>query len=103
MALPRCPQTNDPMHDEEYRKQFLHVDGSINEGVLWLLQKNNPVGAGGVSGTAGNFIFLCIVVGILYFWMKSQQCFSPRENNTTERLKQMRALRSLQKLEEEEP
>ena len=57
MALPRYPQTNDPMHDEEYRKQFLHVDGSINEGVLWLLQKNNPVGAGGVSGTAGNFIF----------------------------------------------
>ena len=52
---------------------------------------------------SGQLHLSCIVVGILYFWMKSQQCFSPRDNNTTERLKQMRALRSLQKLEEEEP
>jgi len=39
-------QEGDPIHDAEYRKQFLHVDGTINEGVLILLQKNNPFGAG---------------------------------------------------------
>jgi len=34
------------MHEPEYREQFLHVDGSVTESVLKLLQKNNPLGAG---------------------------------------------------------
>jgi hypothetical protein len=39
-------QKTDPMHEEDYRKEFLHVDGSIQESVLWLLQQNSPFGAG---------------------------------------------------------
>ena len=39
-------QESDPMHDPDYREQFLHPDGSIKESVLKLLQKHNPVGAG---------------------------------------------------------
>ena len=39
-------QESDPLHDPDYREAFLHVDGSITEKVLMMLQDHNPVSAG---------------------------------------------------------
>jgi hypothetical protein len=39
-------QSADPLHDSQYRQQFLHVDGTITEAMLRLLQENNPMGGG---------------------------------------------------------
>ena len=46
VSLSLSLQSSDPLHDAAYRKEFLHVDGTITEAVLKLLQKNNPMGSG---------------------------------------------------------
>jgi hypothetical protein len=42
----RDTQESDPLHDPDYREAFLHVDGSITEKVLMMLQEHSPVSAG---------------------------------------------------------
>ena len=42
----RDTQQSDPLHDPDYREAFLHVDGSITEKVLMMLQEHSPVSSG---------------------------------------------------------
>jgi len=55
-------QSADPLHDSQYRQQFLHVDGTITEAMLKLLQENNPMG-GGVRVCAR--VCVCVYVCVL--------------------------------------
>jgi len=94
-------QQSDPLHDPDYREAFLHVDGSITEKVLMMLQEHSPVSSGALSPVVGWIIFLIICTGMLYLWMVAQKCNDPRSNTTVDRLREMRALRAMAKLEEQ--
>ncbi|EKX42438.1 hypothetical protein GUITHDRAFT_111412 [Guillardia theta CCMP2712] len=90
----------DPIKQKEYKEQFLHVDGTINEKVLLMIQQYSPISAGAVPTSLGLFLFLLAISVTLYSWMRSNMCFEPRMNATTERLREERRLKTLQRMEE---
>eukprot|EP00960_Hanusia_phi_P019965 589341-Hanusia_phi.AAC.1 len=90
----------DPIKQKEYKEQFLHVDGTINEKVLLMIQQYSPLSAGAVPAGLGLFLFLLVVAVTLYSWMRTNMCFEPRMNATTERFREERRLKTLQQMEE---
>lgn len=46
--------------------------------VLIMLQKYLPASSGALPEFVGVLLFLCVVGGVLYGWMQSQQCWQLR-------------------------
>eukprot|EP00277_Geminigera_cryophila_P010837 CAMPEP_0179452056 /NCGR_PEP_ID=MMETSP0799-20121207/36018_1 /TAXON_ID=46947 /ORGANISM="Geminigera cryophila, Strain CCMP2564" /LENGTH=134 /DNA_ID=CAMNT_0021247749 /DNA_START=27 /DNA_END=431 /DNA_ORIENTATION=+ len=90
---------NDPIRNPEFREEYMHADGSINERVLMMLQKYVPMSAGGMPEFVGMIIMFCLVGGLLYGWMQSQKCWEPRDNDNTLRLQESRRQRNLHKMD----
>mmetsp|Transcript_46563 Transcript_46563/g.146005 ORF Transcript_46563/g.146005 Transcript_46563/m.146005 type:complete len:115 (+) Transcript_46563:173-517(+) len=98
--MPDIYRPGDPVKEEVFRDNFLHVDGTINEKVLLLLQKYVPISSGALPASAGFLIFICFVIGIVYSWMHKNRCWEVRDTEYTRHVCETRRLRSIQKYEE---
>jgi len=84
----------DPIHDEEFKAAYEHVDGSVNEKVLNMLHHFKPVQSGALPEWAGVFIFTFILGCSLLTYMFASGCFSVRDNFNTQRLEMERRLKN---------
>mmetsp|Transcript_38537 Transcript_38537/g.94796 ORF Transcript_38537/g.94796 Transcript_38537/m.94796 type:complete len:122 (+) Transcript_38537:31-396(+) len=84
----------DPLHEEEFKSAYEHVDGSINEKVLNMLHHFKPVQSGGLPEWAGVLVFLTVLGCSLLTYMFASGCFSVRDNFNTQRLEMERRLRN---------
>lgn len=84
--VPDPYKEGDPIHDPAFKKEYLHVDGSINEKVLIMLQKYQPAPSGAMNGFVGFMLFMFVFAAILYCYMAQNGCWSPRDNEHTRRL-----------------
>jgi len=71
-------RAGDPIHDEEFKAAYEHVDGSVNEKVLNMLHHFKPVQSGALPEWAGVFIFTFILGCSLLTYMFASGCFSVR-------------------------
>lgn len=90
---------NDPIRNPEFREEYMHADGSVNERVLIMLQKYVPMSSGAMPEFVGLILMFLILVALLYSWMQSQKCWEPRDNDNTLRLQESRRQRNLHKMD----
>eukprot|EP00283_Hemiselmis_rufescens_P026893 CAMPEP_0173441766 /NCGR_PEP_ID=MMETSP1357-20121228/24132_1 /TAXON_ID=77926 /ORGANISM="Hemiselmis rufescens, Strain PCC563" /LENGTH=124 /DNA_ID=CAMNT_0014407365 /DNA_START=38 /DNA_END=412 /DNA_ORIENTATION=+ len=87
-------RAGDPIHDEDFKAAYEHVDGSINEKVLSMLHHFKPVQSGALPEWAGVFLFFMVFGCSLLTYMFASGCFSVRDNFNTQRLEMERRLRN---------
>jgi hypothetical protein len=76
--IPDPYKPGDPIRDDAFRAEYMHVDGTINEKVLVMLQNYSPAAAGAMSSLVGFLLFMMCFGGVLYCYMVQNQCFLPR-------------------------
>uniref|UniRef100_A0A6U4JEB6 Uncharacterized protein n=1 Tax=Hemiselmis andersenii TaxID=464988 RepID=A0A6U4JEB6_HEMAN len=87
-------RAGDPIHDDDFKAAYEHVDGSINEKVLSMLHHFKPVQSGALPEWAGVFLFFVVFGCSLLTYMFASGCFSVRDNFNTQRLEMERRLRN---------